>query len=219
MIRALALILSLISGSAHATVDGWPALYDVVGVAEDDVLNIRSGPGAGFEIIGTLPHDAEGIEVVHPSEDLDWGRINHGDGAGWISLLYAVPQPGQWYGQMPDIRQCFGTEPFWSLTLGHPSLSFATPDAEPIDGLVSGLFASHSRRDRFMQKAVLLSPETGPLDVVLSLRTIACSDGMSDRAYGIDLDLLITDPSTEDGLFRPVLLSGCCSLQPPAESD
>ena len=217
MIRAL--ILIFLATPAFATQDGWPALYDVVGVAQDDVLNIRSGPGAGFDIIGTLPPDAEDIEVIRPSDDFDWGRINLGEGAGWISLRYAVPQPGQWYGQFPAIRQCFGTEPFWSLAVDRPRIAFSAPDTPQMDGLISGQHGSTSRRDRFVYRGTLLSPDAGPLDVTLAIRLASCSDGMSDREYGIDLDLLITDPDAEDGLYDATLLSGCCSIQPPATSD
>ncbi|MEO1155590.1 MAG: SH3 domain-containing protein, partial [Pseudomonadota bacterium] len=43
---------------------GYPALFDVTGVASDDVLNIRSAPSATAEIIGTLAHNETGVEVV-----------------------------------------------------------------------------------------------------------------------------------------------------------
>ncbi len=46
--------------SAHAVADG-PDYYRVVGVAADDVLNIRAEPSARSAKIGTIPHDGNGI--------------------------------------------------------------------------------------------------------------------------------------------------------------
>ncbi len=43
------------------------------------------------------------------------------------------------------------------------------------------------------------------------LSLASCSDGMSDREYGLRLDLLL---GTSD---ERTLLSGCCSIQPPEE--
>ena len=108
--RRLLVLIALCGAPAWATTDAWPALYDVVGVASDDVLNIRAEPSSGSEIIGTLSHDAEGIEVIRPDEGFEWGLVNVGERTGWISLTYAVPQPGQWYGQIPAVaaacQQC-----------------------------------------------------------------------------------------------------------------
>ena len=64
MIRWSAALWLALATPGMATVDTWPALYDVAFVASDDVLNIRSGPGASFDIIGSLAHDAEGVEVT-----------------------------------------------------------------------------------------------------------------------------------------------------------
>lgn len=38
-----------------------PALFHVIGVAEDDVLNIRQGPSASAEAIGSLPPIKPGL--------------------------------------------------------------------------------------------------------------------------------------------------------------
>lgn len=63
MIRsALALILWLAAGPAAA--QDLPAVYDVAGVAADDVLNVRAEPSAEAPVLRTLAPDAGGIEVV-----------------------------------------------------------------------------------------------------------------------------------------------------------
>ena len=97
MIRAL-LLLFLLAGPAAATQDQWPALFDVSGVAPDDVLNIRAAPSASAEIIGTLAPDAAGVEVVRPDSRHGWGLVNTGEGSGWASLAFLVRRPGQWLG-------------------------------------------------------------------------------------------------------------------------
>jgi len=49
------------ANAVHACADG-PDTWRVKGVASNDVLNVRSGPGLGFGVIGTLPHNATNLE-------------------------------------------------------------------------------------------------------------------------------------------------------------
>ncbi len=215
--KRLALILALmLPQPSHAAEDGWPALYDVSGVVAGDVLNIRERPDAASPIVGTLGPDTKDVEVIRANDDGTWGLVNTGERSGWASLSYLARQDGQ-AGGMPPIRQCFGTEPFWTLDHEGAELRLSTMDGPALDGLVSGRFASRSRPDRFVYRGYLRSEDAGPLEITLSLRLEACNDGMSDREYGIDIDMLVRDGDAEDGLRRPFLYSGCCSIRPPAE--
>jgi len=45
-----------------AEADG-PDAWRVTGVASDDSLNVRVGPGTDYFTIDTLPHDARGIQL------------------------------------------------------------------------------------------------------------------------------------------------------------
>ena len=209
--------LALAAAPAMATTDGWPALYDVVGVAADDVLNIRSTPGTSGEIVGTLAHDATSIEVVRPSEDLMWGLVNTGEGNGWISLNFAVPQPGQWDGSLPAMRQCFGTEPFWTLSYDPPRIALTTPEGGTREGLISGIHGSQNHRNAFAFTGAFFPTEAGNRDIHLSVRRADCSDGMSDRAFGLTVDMLVTRPDAGGDDSGVGLFSGCCSIAPPAE--
>ncbi|GGD27916.1 SH3 domain-containing protein [Sinisalibacter lacisalsi] len=48
-----------------AQMDGHgPDAWQVIGVAPDDVLNARSGPGTDHIVIGTFPPDATGLQMV-----------------------------------------------------------------------------------------------------------------------------------------------------------
>lgn len=198
--RGVLVLLALFAGPAWATTDAWPALHDVTGVAVDDVLNIRAEPSAGSEIIGTLPHDAVGVEVIRPDDAFEWGLVNTGERSGWISLSYTVPQDGQWFGQIPAVRRCFGTEPFWSLDLSGEVPTYSEPGLEDPLALGDALM-SRNRRDR---AAFLFDGASGPSQLVVTFA--ACNDGMSDRTYGLTGDLL---RRTENGVE---LVSGCCSL-------
>ena len=56
-----------------------PIGYRVVGVAADDVLNVRAEPSASAEIVGTLAPDAVGVVVFDTWED-PWWRVSLDDG-------------------------------------------------------------------------------------------------------------------------------------------
>ena len=212
MIRVLCLLIAM-AAPAYATQDGWPALYNVSGVAADDVLNIRSAPGTSGNVIGSIAADAENIEVMRDNDGRGtWGLVNTSEGTGWVSLAFMARQPNQWAGQMPDIRQCFGTEPFWSLTHSGATVTLTTPEGPTRTGLVSGRFRSGNRIDRFVYNGSFFPIDDNIVDITLLIRTESCSDGMSDRAYGLTVDMFLsggTDP-------EPVgLYSGCCSIAPP----
>jgi hypothetical protein len=196
--RSILTLLALLAAApAAATQDGWPALHDVTGVASDDVLNIRAEPSAQAPIVGTLAPDATEVEVIRPTEDLTWGLVNTAEGSGWASLTFLARRPGQWDGAFPMLARCFGTEPFWSLTLDGDVAFYAEPEREA-QGVVAARLGSPARRDRHGLRVAM--PDGRWIDGVIS--TEACSDGMSDRSYGLAFDALGADG----------VLSGCCSL-------
>ena len=207
MIRAALLALCMGALPAGATQDQWPALHDVTGVAADDVLNIRAAPDAGAEIVGTLEPDARDVEVIAPDPRHGWGQVTTAEGTGWVALPFLSRQPGQYVGAFLKPRRCFGTEPFWSLDLdeGTGAVFRGGPESETAaEGVVSGRFASLGRRD---VQALRLTWRDGG-DATAMLHITACSDGMSDRSYGIRIDLL------RPGSGEAALLSGCCALSP-----
>ena len=207
MIR-LAALLACLAGPAAATQDGWPALFDVKGVASNDTLNIRSEPGTGGAIIGTIPPDAEGIEVVRPNERQTWGLVNHGEATGWVSLSFLERRPGQWWGHVPQIRSCFGTEPFWSLSFDDDAITWSTPE-ETATGQRLETWSTLNSRDLHAFSLRITSDDGSEREGVAMLSLDSCNDGMSNREYGLRLDLLL------GGADERTLLSGCCSIQPP----
>lgn len=202
MIRLVA-ALCLVALPAWATIDGWPALHDVVGVAEDDVLNVRAGPSADTEVIGTLAHDATGIEIIRPNDRHTWGLINLDERPGWISLSYVQRHPGQWYGSQIERARCGGMEPFWSFEFAGGSAQWQHLD-EVSTGTILDRFPAAGRID---EQGLTFRFENGE-DGVAILRLGSCHDTMSDREYGISIHLVT------GGAEGPSLYTGCCNLVP-----
>lgn len=61
----VALFFSLLPVVAHAQLDGHgPDAWRVTGVASDDVLNARMGPGTEYPVIETFAHNARGLQQI-----------------------------------------------------------------------------------------------------------------------------------------------------------
>ena len=210
--RRLALLLACLCVlPLMAKADGFPALHDVVDVASDDVLNIRSGPTASAEIIGTLAPDARNVEVTGTDESGTWGRVNTNERSGWASLRFLRPvENGHWTDPAATLR-CFGTEPFWSLTLSPKTkrAEYVRPGTDPLPLEISQLLAA----------APGYPPATwalfkGDLLQWAKLRRASCSDGMSDRAYGIAIDLAVSEVRHDPLTLPQSERRGCCSVIP-----
>lgn len=193
------LLLLILAAPAHATQEYiLPTLFDVTGVAADDVLNIRQLPDADAPIIGTLSPDAKGIEVVEDTGG--WGRVNSGEGSGWVSMRYMAYRTDVWHeGALPDGFSCFGTEPFWSLKSGENQIVLSGPDmaddARDIQAVLdSGIFRDTMRAVVAEGMTVVATPQI-------------CSDGMSDRLFGLQANVIMHGE-------MPRMLTGCCSIQP-----
>lgn len=92
--------------------------YRVVGVASNDVLNIRAQPTSRSEIIGVFYHNHPLFEVT--GSDGRWVRVNLEEYSGWVHSGYiqqvnvlTFPQTN-----LPNGLKCYGEEPFWTVTLG-----------------------------------------------------------------------------------------------------
>ncbi|MBX7148771.1 SH3 domain-containing protein [bacterium] len=85
---------------AHATADG-PDCWEVKGVADNDVLNIREGAGISYKIVGTIPPHAKGVANSNNLECPDdpaspkpkecgsgWCRVTYNKITGWVNCKY-----------------------------------------------------------------------------------------------------------------------------------
>jgi hypothetical protein len=66
-------------------------LFRVVNVRGDDVLNVRSGPSADFEIVGELPPGSRGIAITDACRSR-WCPVQRGSTTGWVNSAYLSPE-------------------------------------------------------------------------------------------------------------------------------
>jgi len=62
--------------------------YRVSYVAEDDVLNMRAGPGVDFDIVATLPPDANSVQLTATPAEGDWVEISWQNQTGWVNRYF-----------------------------------------------------------------------------------------------------------------------------------
>jgi len=187
----------LFPGIAYAEFLMFPIIYEVTGVADDDVLNVRIEPNAGAYDIGDLLPHAQ-VEVTAIDDSGKWARIQwHGED-GWVARRYLVEVErfGDEFSGMPVDLLCTGTEPFWAADItSDAQFSFAElGDEADWMPVANSVMSTNMYRSNY---AFDTAKFTG------LLRRAECSDGMSDMTYGWALDLL------EKGA-DPRLLSGCC---------
>lgn len=182
-----------------------PTLFDVAGVAANDVLNIRAAPDASSEIIGSLAPDARDIEVVGYDDTGRWARINTDGRSGWAALRYLAYQTDVWTsGALPPTLHCLGTEPFWSFRPEGDDIVFSTPEAPESDMSIEQVLSTGVFRDP--RRSILAESDSRRMSAVMV--PMACSDGMSDRSYGLDVTVILEERG------EPQMLTGCCSIAP-----
>ena len=202
---ALGLFLAAASPAAATQEYILPTLFDVTGVAAHDVLNIRAAPDASAEIIGTLSPNARNVEVVGHDETGRWARINLDERSGWAALRYLAYQTDVWTpGTLPPTLHCLGNEPFWSFRPSGDTVTFSTPDAPESMMRIEQVLATGVFRDP--RRLVTAQGESLRMSAVMV--PTACSDGMSDRSYGLDVTVIL------DRRGEPQMLTGCCSIAP-----
>lgn len=201
LVAVLALTLSLASPAAAQTM--LPTLYDVTGVKADDVLNIRAMPDASSSILSELPPDATGVEVIEMRAG--WARVNTFERSGWVNMRYLRERPDVWKpGEIPATLNCLGTEPFWTLRQVGTNIVYETPElSRPLQRRV--VVDNPARREP--ARSIIAGDAQGRLTVVLT--PAQCTDGMSDRFFGLSATLLF------EGAGQATRMeNGCCRITP-----
>ncbi|WP_147126615.1 COG3650 family protein [Shimia ponticola] len=199
-LRAWSLCLLLAS---PALGDPFPALYDVTGVASNDVLNIRAEPSARSPVLDHFAPFERDVEVIGTDSSGKWARVAAGEQMGWSSLRFLARQAGQDGGFLPEQLFCHGTEPFWNLDfqadhttvldrLGSDSLSY---EMSPL-AMAANAPNTHGALGHGALGAM-----------TLSVTRQSCNDGMSDLVFGLSATVIYEDT------FGADVLSGCCSLR------
>ena len=195
MIRGIA--LALVLSVQPLAADDLPALYSVTGVAANDVLNIRAAPDPTSEIIGTLAPNATGVEVTAESDG--WASVNAGERAGYVAARFLQPVGhAPWY-RLEHPITCAGTEPFWTLQID-PQAQTATFLSAESENQLFMPFQQSWRGEAWSTSAAISFGEG-----MVVLRREECSDHMSERSYGIQVDFFLNTGSGHR-------ISGCCVL-------
>ena len=205
LLPPIALLAALASPAAAQ-----PSYYQVTGVAEVDVLNIRVEPDANSEVMGTLAPGAAPVEVLEAviKSSVAWGRVIGADADGWVSMRFLVPIEVEKIGEtiIPQGLTCFGTEPFWSVRIDSvKGIDFSTADGQEGHYALESAIAAVARNDHF---ALIGVDGKGRMTMMLA-RDAECSDGMSDRDYPWRVDILRELPGSPD---YPHSFEGCCRL-------
>lgn len=198
-----AVVLALIAGPALATPEyTLPTLFDVTGVAAGDTLNIRERPDASAAVIGTLAPDATGVEVV--AERSGWAQVNTGGRRGWVSSRFLRYRTDVWAdGELPQTLRCTGTEPFWGIEARGGEVVFSSADkGERVMALRSVMDDGVPRSPL---RGMIAGDDEGRMTAVIQPQT--CSDGMSDRAYGLTATVIF-----DGARQQSQMLTGCCRI-------
>ena len=202
---ALALVLSGALGAPSIAQPVLPSLFAGDGVSNGEVIDIHADPDEAAPIIAHIPSDARDIEVVAVDASQAWGRVNHVEASGWLPLARVAEQNDVWKpGELPQGTSCYGTEPFWSIQTLEDAAVFTTIGEDPITLPNTGILDSGQSGD---QRRVAVF-EDDALRLTLVTSPDHCSDGMSDRAFGLTAHVVY-----EAGPL-PDLLRGCCSIAP-----
>lgn len=199
MIRFVGLCLALgLAMSAPACADQvFPALYRVTGVAANDVLNIRAAANANAPILGTLRPDAKRVEVMDIVNG--WALVNADIDAGYVNARFLTRQGNDDWNALSTPLTCLGTEPFWALAInpGQRAATISNPSGER-SAVITQVWPGDPRHP-----GAAIGTNTG----FATLTPGQCSDGMSNRAFGITADLFLGGEAA--GRY-----SGCCTLVP-----
>lgn len=197
--------LTALSAPAFATPEALlPSRADVIGVAANDLLNIRAEPDAKAAVIGTLAPSAKGVEITGFDVSGQWARVGTGEGMGWASGRFLQLQRATWApGKLPSTLSCHGTEPFWSLARTASGMSFSTPDQ------ASRALDLRVVMDRGIAEDPMRSLIAGDAKgrVTAVIQPQLCSDGMSDREYGLAATVILDGQGQKSRM-----LTGCCSV-------
>lgn len=118
-----------------------PHRYFIVsGVEADDVLNIREGPGASFQIVGEFDPSEALVEVLAVSQNERWALVNVVEGVGWTSMNYLRPifPPTYRPTNVPIALKCNGSNLVnWSAFLGDRGVFFSVLGLETENFLIN----------------------------------------------------------------------------------
>lgn len=186
-------------GAGPVRAEGLPAVFQLKGVADDDVLNIRSDPDANAAILGSIKHFDLATEVLRLSDDGKWGLVGLREGNGWVSMRFLQHLPPEDPYALQRPLQCMGNEPFWDVLLHPRGSTYSTPDQPNTRIEVTS--------EQIAENGFQVQAEEGPTRTYhLNVVGQACFDSMSGREFGWNAILFIESPDGNQAM------TGCCTL-------
>lgn len=91
LFAVLAALLGLASAGQPVGAQEGTKTYRVVRVAPDDMLNIRSGPSAGYPIVGRIPPQGRGVRITAGCDE--WCPVRYNGTSGWVNGSYLAAEP------------------------------------------------------------------------------------------------------------------------------
>lgn len=200
---AIVLIACVVLGAMPA---GAYETYKVVGVPAGDKLAVRAEPQEGgkpsdWKEVASIPADAAQVLGTGRSKEVNnqrWSEVSVGGVTGWVNARFIT------VGDLPpDLTKatfdCFGTEPFWGVTLGPKEGELSEPDSKT--ALTTELVQPAMAR-AFPLLYRLKNAKGQSLRATVTHQTY-CTDGMSDYDYAFEV--LLSDDET----FH----QGCCFIK------
>ncbi len=204
-ITIVSIFLMLISAQAYSHTLFIPRAYKVSGISAEDVLNVRAAPSARSTDLGDLHAGFAPVEILELDETGQWGRLTWQDTDGWVAMRYLeqVRLPTIGNTSLPVGLQCVGTEPFWSMSLETSNtLQLSLHPDTALDATVESAVSSIN----YLDFPVAIIANVDDLNITTIINPLTCNDGMSDKQYGWEVDVLTTTGNTS------TLVSGCCSM-------
>lgn len=198
--------LAVCSAAIHAQGISFPQYFEVSGIASNDSLNVRSGPTIRHRVVGNLKPDSGTLEILEISDDNKWGRILWADSNGWVSADYLREvSPTKLKNTMVPVGlHCSGTEPYWDFAIN--SQADVTFKELFTDSIENSIIESVAESDNNLNFPTALLASSDKVKLTVMLNTRQCNDGLTERAYGWEIDILVTHDAKQR------LLSGCCSM-------
>jgi uncharacterized protein YgiM (DUF1202 family) len=140
---------------------------------DNDALNVRQGPGAAYEGLGTLSRDDD-VTVLALNKTGEWALVKTAEGDyGWASLDYLSVD-----GSLADAPQVISPAPHRSLPPGQVAPIFAPPVIEPNpNATTEGSDNPQSRTNPASIEQVSTSSTTGAPIPALTWTSMATARG------------------------------------------
>jgi uncharacterized protein YraI len=119
--------------------------YRVVNVDYGDVLNIRSGPSAGFGIVGSIPPRGRGVRIVGSCRG--WCPVQYNGMSGWVNAAFLAAEPAEAATEQQRYRTLApprNLPTYWRVTGVSQGESLKVHEAPSTDASVVHAFSAQS---------------------------------------------------------------------------